>query len=130
VSPTFNSTADGAMYFNVLDLAKWDAALYTERLLKKASLDRMWTVFPLGDGKPNAAHYGFAWAITPFRGRRLIEHSGAWQGFTTYIGRYVDDGITVVVLTNLDAGHSKPGKIAHTVAGLLDPALMPEDEQK
>lgn len=30
VSPTFNSTADGTLYFNVLDLAKWDAALYTE----------------------------------------------------------------------------------------------------
>jgi CubicO group peptidase (beta-lactamase class C family) len=28
VSPTFDSTADGALYFNVLDLAKWDEALY------------------------------------------------------------------------------------------------------
>ena len=40
VSPTFNSTADGALYFNVLDLAKWDGALYTEKLLKKSSFDR------------------------------------------------------------------------------------------
>ncbi|MFN7997316.1 MAG: serine hydrolase domain-containing protein [Bryobacteraceae bacterium] len=130
VSPTFNSTADGTMYFNVPDLAKWDAALYTERLLKKASLDRMWTVFPLNDGKPNAAHYGFAWVIKPFRGGRLVEHGGAWQGFTTYIGRYVDAGVTVVVLTNLDAEHARPGKIGHVVAGLFDPGLTPESEEK
>ena len=53
VSPTFNSTADGALYFNVLDLAKWDEALYDTRLLKQTSFDRIWTVYPLNDGKPN-----------------------------------------------------------------------------
>ena len=127
VSPTFNSTADGAMYFNVPDLAKWDAALYTEKLVKKSSLDRMWTVFALNDGKPNPGHYGFAWTITAQNGHRLIEHGGAWQGFTTYIGRYVDDGLTVVVLTNLDSGHARPGKIGHAVAGLYNTSLaVPE----
>ena len=30
VAPSLNTTADGALYTNVLDLAKWDAALYTE----------------------------------------------------------------------------------------------------
>ena len=125
VAPTFNSTADGALYFNVLDLAKWDAALYTQKLISKSSLDRMWTVFLLNDGKPNPGHYGFAWRIDDPSGHRVIEHGGAWQGFTTYIARYVDDRLTVVVLTNLDAAHSRPGRIAHVVAGLYDPALVP-----
>jgi CubicO group peptidase (beta-lactamase class C family) len=125
VSPTFNSTADGALYFNVIDLAKWDAALYTEKLIKKSSLDQMWTPFPLNDGKPNPANYGFAWSIDSINGHRVIQHGGAWQGFTTFIARYVDDGLTVVVLTNLDAGHSNPGKIAHAVAGLYDDRLTP-----
>src|SRR6184192_250207 len=51
VSPFFNTTADGALYFNVLDLAKWDAALYTERLLKRSSLQQMWTPMKLKNGK-------------------------------------------------------------------------------
>src|SRR5207247_5700631 len=38
VSPTLNTTADGALYFTVLDMAKWDAALYGEGVLNKASL--------------------------------------------------------------------------------------------
>jgi CubicO group peptidase (beta-lactamase class C family) len=125
VSPTFNSTADGTLYFNVRDLAKWDAALYTTRLLTQASLDRIWTVYPLNDGKPNPSHYGFGWVITQFHGHKLIEHGGAWQGFTCDISRYPDDSLTVVVLTNLDAGHSSPEVIAHVIAGLVEPALMP-----
>jgi len=124
VSPTFNSTADGALYFNVLDLGKWDAALYTDKLVKKSSLDQMWTIAKLNNGQPNKSNYGFAWAIDQMNGHRVIEHGGAWQGFTTYIARYVDDKLTVVVLTNLDAGHASPGKIAHHVAGLYIPAVM------
>ncbi|MGC1105673.1 MAG: serine hydrolase [Candidatus Acidiferrales bacterium] len=125
VSPTFNSTADGALYFNVLGLAKWDGALYGTTLLKQSSLDRIWTIYPLNDGKPNPAHYGFGWFINSMNGHKVIEHGGAWQGFTCDISRYVDDNLTVVVLTNLDAGHSRPGVIAHQVAGLVNPALMP-----
>ncbi|HKW88861.1 MAG TPA: serine hydrolase [Candidatus Acidoferrales bacterium] len=125
VSPTFNSTADGTLYFNVLDIAKWDGALYGTSLLKQSSLDHIWTVYPLNDGKPNPAHYGFGWSINTSNGHKVIEHGGAWQGFTCDISRYVDDNLAVVVLTNLDAGHARPGLIAHTVAGLVNPALMP-----
>jgi CubicO group peptidase (beta-lactamase class C family) len=123
VSPTFDSTADGTLYFNVLDLAKWDEALYGTKLLKQSSLDRIWTVYPLNDGKPNPAGYGFAWMIGEQSGHKRIEHGGAWQGFTCNISRYPDDSITLVVLTNLDAGHANPGEIAHVVAGLVNPAL-------
>jgi CubicO group peptidase (beta-lactamase class C family) len=41
VAPSLNTTADGALYFSVLDMARWDAALYTERLLKRASLEQI-----------------------------------------------------------------------------------------
>lgn len=125
VSPTFNSTADGALYFNVLDLAKWDDALYTTRLLKQSSLDRIWTVYPLNNGKPNPDGYGFAWEIGKQNGHKRIEHGGAWQGFTCSIARYPDDSLTVVALTNLDSGHADPDIVAHVVAGLVDPALAP-----
>jgi CubicO group peptidase (beta-lactamase class C family) len=125
VSPTFNSTADGALYFTVLDLEKWDAALYTEKLLKRSSFEQMWTVMKLNNGQPNKASYGFAWDSKQVNGHKVIEHGGAWQGFTTHIARYVDDKLTIVVLTNLDAGHAQPGKIAHAVAGMYVPALTP-----
>ncbi|HET6929868.1 MAG TPA: serine hydrolase domain-containing protein [Candidatus Acidoferrum sp.] len=121
VSPTLNTTADGALYTNVLDLGKWDAALYTEKLLKRASLEQMWTPVTLKDGKTYP--YGFGWFLNEANGHRLIEHDGAWQGFTMNISRYVDDKLTVIVMTNLDEGPSKPDKIAHGVAGLYEEKL-------
>jgi CubicO group peptidase (beta-lactamase class C family) len=126
VSSTFNSTADGALYFNVVDLEKWDRALYGTTLITRASLDRMWTPFVLNDGRANSAGYGFGWFIDEQNGHRVVWHSGAWQGFTCEIARYVNDGITVVVLTNLDEGHSEPKNIAKVVAGLIAPELMPK----
>jgi CubicO group peptidase (beta-lactamase class C family) len=116
VSPSVNTTADGSMYFSILDLAKWDAALYTEQLLKKSTLGQMWTVAPLRNGQPNSGHYGYGWFVENQDGHRLIEHEGAWQGFETQISRYVDDELTVVVLTNL--ADAKPDRIAHGVANL------------
>jgi hypothetical protein len=104
----------------------WDAALCTEELLKPSSLQLMWTPAKQNDGKPNKAGYGFGWCVADVRGHRVVEHAGAWQGFTTNISRCVDDKLTVAVLTNL-AG-ANPATITHHVAGLCDPALLPPPE--
>jgi CubicO group peptidase (beta-lactamase class C family) len=114
VSPSVNTTADGALYFSVLDFAKWDAALYTEKILQLSSLDQMWTVAKLKDGRPNSGQYGFGWFISDRNGHRVVEHDGGWQGFATQISRYVNDKLTVVVLTNL--ADADPEKLAHDVA--------------
>ncbi|MEW6213019.1 MAG: serine hydrolase [Acidobacteriota bacterium] len=126
VSPALNTTADGSLYLTVLDMARWDAALYTEKLLKKSSLDSMWTPVRLNNGKTQ--NYGFGWAFSDTNGYKLIEHGGAWQGFTTYIARYVDDRLTVIVLTNR-AG-ANPGRIAHHIAGLYNPTLQPPERKE
>jgi CubicO group peptidase (beta-lactamase class C family) len=114
VAPTINTTADGSLYFSILDLAKWDAALYTEQLLKKSSLDLMWSPVKLKNGDINQGPYGFGWFIENRNGHRCIHHDGAWQGFETAIDRYVDDHMTVVALANL--AESKPGEITKRVA--------------
>jgi CubicO group peptidase (beta-lactamase class C family) len=119
VSPTLNTTADGALYFTVLDLAKWDAALYGEKLLKHASLEQMWTSVRLNDNR--TSDYGFGWFLSRINGHRIIEHGGAWQGFTSYIARYADDKLTVIVLDNLAGGNC--AKIARHVAAIYNPEL-------
>jgi CubicO group peptidase (beta-lactamase class C family) len=123
VSPTFNSTADGTLYFNVLDLAKWDEALYSTHLLTEESSRRMWTVFLLNNGTFNSGRYGFGWEITKQRGHTLLEHDGAWQGFSCVISRYPDDSLTIAVLTNLDAGHAQPSLFSHSIAEIVEPSL-------
>jgi CubicO group peptidase (beta-lactamase class C family) len=114
VSPTFNSTADCSLYLTVLDMAKWDAALYGEKILKRSSLDQMWTAVKLNDGKTYP--YGFGWQLHEAQGSRVIYHGGGWQGFTSFIGRYVDDKLTIVVFANLS--QASPGNIADEVAAI------------
>lgn len=121
VSPTLNTTADGALYLTVYDMAKWDAALYTERLLKKSSLEQMWTPVGLNSGKTQP--YGFGWGFGDVRGHHIIEHGGAWQGFKSHIGRYVDDRLTVVVFANL--AQANPTRIAHGIAAIYNAELEP-----
>jgi CubicO group peptidase (beta-lactamase class C family) len=121
VSPRFNTTADGSLYLTVLDLAKWDAALYGDRVLPQATLAQMWTPIRLNDGTTHP--YGFGWALGEVNGHRIIEHGGSWQGFKTYIARYVNDGLTVITLLNL--GDADPGAFAHGIAGAIEPALKP-----
>jgi D-alanyl-D-alanine carboxypeptidase len=82
----------------VKDLPKWDAALYTEKLLKKTSLEQMWTPAKLNNGSNTS--YGFGWYISTVRGHRVLFHTGVTG---TEIYRLPDDKLTVVVLTNLGA---------------------------
>ncbi len=116
VAPKVNTTADGSLYFSILDLAKWDAALYTEKLLKRGDLALMWTPVLLNDGTRNSGNYGFAWVSTVEDGHRVVKHGGSWQGFKTHISRYVDDKLSIVVLANL--AEADPGKISQEVARL------------
>lgn len=114
VAPIANTTADGSLYFTILDLAKWDAALYTEKLVKRSTLEQMWTPVKFKNGEPNPDHYGFGWYNQTEDGHRVVAHGGQWQGFHTYIARYVDDKLTVVVLTNL--AYPKLDPIAQPIA--------------
>lgn len=122
VSPTMNTTADGSLYWTTLDLVKWDAALNTEKLLKKSSLEQMWQPVKLNDGKTYP--YGFGWAIDTIGKHRIIEHSGAWQGFTTNISRYPNDKLTVIVLDN--QSNFNPAKLSHQIAGIFNAELAPQ----
>lgn len=126
VAPKLNTTADGALYTNVLDMAKWDAALAAQALLKKTSFEQMWTPVRLSDGKTYP--YGFGWDIANSNGHPLLEHSGSWQGFTMNFSRYTADKLSVVVFTNLDSEHSHPGKIAHAVAAIYIPSVQREQK--
>ncbi|HLK61479.1 MAG TPA: serine hydrolase domain-containing protein, partial [Chthonomonadaceae bacterium] len=113
--------AAGVLVSTVRDMAKWDAALTTGRLLKPASYRQMWTPVTLKDGKK--AEYGFGWAISDYQGHKFISHNGGIPGFVTTIDRFVDDKLTVIVLTNSDVAN--PDTIAKEVAGVYVPALTP-----
>jgi D-alanyl-D-alanine carboxypeptidase len=124
VSPT-QPFAAGMLVSTVADLVKWDAALGTERLLKKSTLEQMWTPARLNNG--TEAEYGFGWGVRKVNGHRLIAHDGGIPGFSTQLSRYIDDRLTVIVLTNADGGHA--GALGRVIAGGVVPDLAAKPEE-
>jgi CubicO group peptidase (beta-lactamase class C family) len=125
VAPMTNTTADGSLYLTLFDVAKWDAALYGEKLLKRSSLEQIWSPVKLNNGKTYP--YGLGWMLRAANGHRLIEHGGSWQGFKSHIARYVDDKLTIVLFANL--AQVNPERLAHGIAALIDARLDSVDEQ-
>lgn len=123
VSPSTNSTADGSLYFSILDLAKWDAALYTERLLTSSSRELIWLPAKLRDGKTK--DYGFGWHLGNYHGHRLAFHGGAWQGFKTYIVRFLDTELTIIFLAN--SWETRDFKFARALAATFYPEFALPD---
>ena len=85
----------GSVYSTVLDLLKWDNALYAEQVLPKSSLDKMWT--------PVKNDYGYGWMIAPRFGKKCVFHGGDLPGFHSLESRFPDQKVFVAVLTNLEA---------------------------
>jgi len=94
--------ASGLLYSNVGDLYRWDQALYTTLLVSQQTLNEAFTSYTSGSLFAGST-YGYGWFIakSPVPGHRLIWHDGVIDGFRTYIGRYIDDHITVIFLSNL-----------------------------
>jgi len=111
----------GAFFSTVLDLAKWDAILYTDRILTDSTRQQMWTPVTLNDGTSHP--YGFGWEIGSFRHRKLVHHGGGMPGFRSEFARFVDDRLTIIFLMNLDDVDRFP--ILYGLAALYLPASTP-----
>jgi CubicO group peptidase (beta-lactamase class C family) len=126
VSPT-RFLGSGSLISTVVDLAKWDAALYSDNILKATSRKAMWTCAKLPDG--TTTDYGFGWIISSIKGHADLHHNGAMNGFVGNISRFIDDRLTVIVLVN-QSGLSNTERIATGVARLYVPAMRPAIQGK
>ncbi len=114
-SSTSAVLGDGGIYSSIDDLAKWDAALYDQRLLKSESLRRAFTAHTRTDEAD--VEYGYGWRITG----ETLWHSGETIGFRNVIVRYPQRHLTVVVLTNRN--DPEPYATAKAIAALaMEPA--------
>jgi CubicO group peptidase (beta-lactamase class C family) len=111
-SSTSATLGDGGIYSSVTDLAKWDEALGRQTLLSESEMQVGITSARLSGGAPprwprdsdrpegTLVAYGFGWFLDPYRGHARMWHYGDTRGFHTYIERFVDDRVTIVVLCN------------------------------
>jgi CubicO group peptidase (beta-lactamase class C family) len=93
------TVGDGAVWTNLEDMARWDAAVREGKLLRPETMKLALTPSKTRDGKTN--DYGFGWALY-FDGGKLIGygHDGSWGGFHTSYYRYLAADRTTVLLSN------------------------------
>ncbi|KGQ20782.1 Beta-lactamase [Lysobacter dokdonensis DS-58] len=109
-STTSAVLGDGGIYSSIDDLAKWDAALYDDRLLPQPVWKQAFT--PATKTDDPTIEYGFGWRITG----ETLWHSGETVGFRNVIVRYPKRRLTVVVLTNRN--DPEPYETAKKIAAL------------
>lgn len=91
--------AAGSMYSTVRDLSLWDNALYTESLLSKNSINKMFKV-------SKHRNYAYGWEVneipTSELGKKItsINHGGGINGFNSSITRILQDKFLIVILNN------------------------------
>ncbi|WP_334178205.1 serine hydrolase domain-containing protein [Pseudoxanthomonas sp.] len=112
-STTSAVLGDGGIYSSLDDLARWDAALYDDRLLSAASRAQAFAP-ATATTEPDVAHYGFGWRLQG----RMQWHSGESIGFRNVLLRFPAQRLTVVVLSNRD--DPEPYRLARRIAGLWD----------
>lgn len=119
------SRPSGAFLSTVLDLAKWDAVLYSNAVLTASSREQMATPVTLSKGTTH--FYGLGWFLEPWQGHKRVHHGGGISGFSSDFERFVDDKLTVIILTN--ANNRDIQKIALNIASFYVPALTPPAEK-
>ena len=112
-----NHYAAGALYSTVDDLYLWDRALYTEELVSKRSVERMFNAYYEASFKDITANYGYGFFVDELFGRRHIFHTGTNVGFRAQISRFPDDDATIILLSNIYTPHIV--KISRGLAAIL-----------
>ncbi len=98
------------------DLAKFAAALQTYKLLKRETLELMYAPQKLKDGKETG--YGLGWTIGKRPGgERAVGHGGAQQRVSTFLHTQPEQGLAVVIMSNLEG--ARLGDLAQRIGDVV-----------
>jgi CubicO group peptidase (beta-lactamase class C family) len=96
-----NKWAGGGFISTTQDLARFGQAMLDARILKRSTIDMLWTTQHTTAGTPTG--YGIGWAVnTDSAGRRSVSHSGGSVGGTALIVVYPKEQMVFAFLFNGD----------------------------
>jgi serine beta-lactamase-like protein LACTB, mitochondrial len=90
----------GGLVSSADDMARFEAAILADKLLRRATRDLMWTPLKTVDGKTNG--YALGWGIADKFGVHVAGHTGGQQGTSTAFALVPERRAGVVVLANMD----------------------------
>jgi len=101
-------TGSGSIVSTADDLEKWNKALLGTTILSEKSKQKMFTEY---------VDSGYGWYMQKFYNRDYVFMNGRSPGFCTHIGRFADEGVCIIVLSNISV--FLPKQIAIDLAGIL-----------
>lgn len=101
--------AAGGISSTIDDLRHWHEALLTESLAPRVAIDAMYV--PILNG------YGLGWEMGALAGRPVVGHGGQTVGYTTSLARFLEDGVLIVLLSNVQDAPKE--EIVAALAGAL-----------
>jgi len=97
--PPQGDGAAGGVIASVADLARFDIALMTGRLISDRSRSVMWTPGRSPDG--TVLPYGLGWFVAQAGKERVVWHTGLWDGrYSALYLKVPARGLTMVLLAN------------------------------
>ncbi|MDY3319917.1 serine hydrolase, partial [Riemerella anatipestifer] len=97
---------DGMVNSTVSDLLIWDRALYGNKLVDEHDKKLIYQPSKTTDGKENP--YGFGWRLSQNdKYGTIVNHSGGWAGYITFIERHLTNDKTIILLQNNDLSSTK-----------------------
>ena len=121
--PYWHLKGNGGILSTAEDLYRWNQALATDRILSERAKEKMYRP-ELRDGEDSASYYAYGWDVhRTRRNTTLIWHNGSNGIFYADFYRYVDEGTTIIVLTNKSNGFQDAGR--EISRALFDPTYRP-----
>ena len=99
--PYWNLLGNGGVLSTVGDLYRWHQALKRDVLLSADEKKKMFAPHVL-ETPGGSTSYGYGWVVQKTsRGTTLVWHNGgSEEGFTSYLGRYLDEDAVIILLSN------------------------------
>jgi CubicO group peptidase (beta-lactamase class C family) len=111
INPTLGSSA-GGLCSTVEDLYLWERSFFNEKILPRKITDKLFSKYidvpSLAFVPPyKRVGYGYGWFVGERYGRTVVGHGGTYNGFRALIERYVNDEISIIILSNLESSNLK-----------------------
>ncbi|MBC7524704.1 MAG: beta-lactamase family protein [Flavobacterium sp.] len=121
---------DGTVNSTIDDLLKWDRSLNTSKLVSKNDINEIFNPTTLNNG--TKTKYGFGWFLENNETfGKIVNHSGSWPGYISYIERHIDNDKTIILLQNNDNRNTKiPSKLIRNILYNIKPVTFSDDYLK
>jgi CubicO group peptidase (beta-lactamase class C family) len=114
------ANAAGGVITTPVDMARWTAAFYNDRLLPTAVMQTVWSPTRLADGEP--LKVGFGWNVDEDdSGQRRHTGYGGGPGISSHICTYVDTKVSLALFSNIGDVQGPLADLAKNIASRILP---------